>query len=360
MDAKYQVRRHIANCFKSEASNGRTSQLRRHAAFQYSLCCKIGFGCRLSDEESLKWLHMSDRSARDLDQELVWLKKNTRSRAPILDTDISELTMGLEAGWTDEITQDSLEKTLKIRLREVDDLAKTLGPSDSFILQQRMELVRALLMVDRVDDAETLIMEVLANAALQQKEPDNKSREVLTTNDRSREIIEDRASSKKEGQLELRKPSASDYSQSIRKLLRTIDVLPEELLECIYWFAQVLLAQRKWKDAEVLLFHARNRLYLFRHEELTGTGGYLFVPWPIFRSRDRIWFPLAPVQISPRRGTYIDFELPIASRPNANTTTAFHPSRASTSRNLPYFKPSAWQCISTDSQHKSRLDCSLQ
>ena len=172
-------------------------------------------------------------------------------------------TFGAGYGWLDEATHASLSAELKAMLQEVNDLSKVFGGDNKFVLGRRIEVAKRLLILGQVDDAERVILEILDNIESSTPQEDR----LIPTY--SMFLADRQKMDKAFGKLEICQPQNTNDSPEFKKLLELANTIPYN--NCIYWLAVVFSAQGRWKDAEVLLVHVRNRT-LLNSSELRGSA----------------------------------------------------------------------------------------
>lgn len=116
-----------------------------------------------SDEECSKWLINSRKSTVEFDKELSVIQKNIQYRDHGFNYGAAGLEDDAGDGWLEEVTHKSLSAELRTMLQEVNDLSKVFGGDNPFVLGRRIEVVKRLLILGQVDDAERAILAVLEN-----------------------------------------------------------------------------------------------------------------------------------------------------------------------------------------------------
>lgn len=254
MAERYVVREYITNCIKNEAMHGLTDRARQIAAFQHSLCCKLGFGRPSNDEESSKWLLVSGKSAEHIEEAILWLQNDLLGVRPQAQIEGFQQA-GLLRSWHENLSYSSLCGTLQQMLREVDDLAKVVGANHPILDSWRGFLVLGLLASGQANDAEKIVLKCPENLAQRRgverdKRNFDSAAEKRTQHKRVQvEILC--------GKLNVRKPALSNNSSEFKKILDWVDELGINQRAIVLTLMHIFSYQGRWKDAEFLLVHAR-------------------------------------------------------------------------------------------------------
>jgi tetratricopeptide (TPR) repeat protein len=163
MRAHHRIREEIAACIQKEAIGSSVEILKTHAAFQYALCAKVGFGRPANDVDSEQWLKISGKSIDDLEAEIELLKKNM-ARGSYKDAYVSNLmARSGSAQYSRFHNDDDLDTVEKIYRREIEDMDFVFGTGSLVVLRHKLFLAGLLeeSSVGRYKEAESIRVQII-------------------------------------------------------------------------------------------------------------------------------------------------------------------------------------------------------
>lgn len=285
MDGPYRIREYLASCFEQEALHGRNLESKTKAAFQYSFCCKIGFGRPSSEDESKRWLEISERSPQDLQRDIEIIKR----RAIHAHRRFRNFGYGVSLAGTPG-DKDSVQTTSEARVvlkREIEDFSRILPAQCSLLSRMKWTLVDNLFEAGEVSEAEKYLSNHIKHAATHApsdgdggyktgSETFRARRERIKAETAARvkagryvlDVLEnDREKIKKVvGVLDILQPDASSCSPGFTEIIQSIEFLTIEDMSAANLLARVFIAQKRWKEAEILLVQTRNLLSIVASE----------------------------------------------------------------------------------------------
>lgn len=278
MDGPYRVRNYIASCLKHEAVHGYTVSSKQNAAFQYAICCRIGFGRRADEEYVLAWLMRSGRTQVQLQTMLTRIREGVAKNFLRFHNSHHASVKGLRA------TRDG-QDLISILAREIEDLSRFFGPQSRLVLDKRTSLAHIKLNCDQIDEAKKELEAVLKATVIFPEnfdglESDDLSREQDLWRSAWQRIHEEllwwhvaERRCKREGSkrrlarpLWISAPAQNHPLADFQRVLFLADRLARTDLSLVYELAKIYIAQRKLKEAEILLVRTRNKLSILPME----------------------------------------------------------------------------------------------
>lgn len=258
MRSKYKTIQHIASCLKMQAMYAAHETSRGNAAFQYGICCKIGFGVPASDIEAHFWLHASGKSEQDWTNELSELKQFVQARSTYRDGDLmlmlSHDLIELQDRWSECNKSDG-----EIFQKELDGVVKCFGSNNFLVLYLKTDLVRLARLQHRFEDAERLAIQVL------EEEVDNpmwtETRQPLSAQALAKRDLRNR---ERFGPLVLKRPASSLESP---EFARISNLVKNSRAEIGIPLANIYISQGRLKEAELILIDAFEAVSLYATED---------------------------------------------------------------------------------------------
>lgn len=146
----YRVHRFFVKSLVQMAQDEGCDCCRQSAAFQLSLCHSIGFGALSSEEESNKWLHISERTANDFSEILDAIKNWKPKSNPLENLEKLGYRYDLMSRYKSEgIIDDAMEYYRHISLAR----EKALGPDHFSTLRLKQILITHLMNEGQYNEA---------------------------------------------------------------------------------------------------------------------------------------------------------------------------------------------------------------